>query len=137
MGPNAFDFWLGDWDCVTEAGPATNRITREYEGRVIVEKFSVLSPKSWSGMSVSTYSEHSGWRQTWVDQDANHWNFIGTEVDGNPSFATVGRVDADQTFKRMVFSEIEDDSLFWLWETSEDGETWSKRMTAAYTRKRA
>jgi hypothetical protein len=135
MGPDAFDFWLGEWDCVTSAGQAVNRITREYNGSVIVERFHIHSPQEWSGMSVSSYSEHDGWRQTWVDQDANYWAFEGIVVDGNPCFATVGKADEDQMFKRMVFTDIDADSLNWRWEVSSDGEAWTERMTAAYTRK--
>lgn len=136
MGPDAFDFWIGEWDCVTEVGRAVNSVSREYNGRVITERFTVLPPTDWSGMSVSVYSEHSGWRQTWVDQDGNYWNFVGVEVEGDPCFATEGPVDADQLLKRMVFSEIEDDSLHWRWESSRDGEAWTVTMTVAYSRRR-
>ena len=136
MGPDAFDFWLGEWDCVTEPGPATNSVTREYGGKVIVERFTILSPRRWSGMSVSVFSEHDGsWHQTWVDQDANYWHLVGGLVNGDPCFATPNKVDRDQSFKRMIFSDIEVDSLRWRWETSPDGETWTPRMTAAYTRR--
>ena len=86
-------------------------------------------------MSVSSYNDHDGWRQTWVDQDANYWVFAGTLVDGNPCFATVGKVDMEETFKRMVFTDIEADTLNWIWEISPDGEIWTERMTAAYTRR--
>ena len=135
MGPDAFDFWVGEWDCVTEAGKAANTVTREYEGKVLVERFSILPPQAWTGMSVSVYSELEGWRQTWVDQSGNYWNFVGQMVDGDPSFATAGRVDSDQLFKRMVFSDIEEDSLFWRWETSSDESEWNIAMTVSYHRK--
>lgn len=136
MGPNAFDFWLGEWDCATEPGPATNSIAREYGDNVIVERFRLLSPQVWTGMSVSVFTEyHQSWYQTWVDQDANYWHLEGRLVEGNPCFATPGRVDRDQTFKRMIFSDIKENSLHWRWEISNDGETWTPRMTAKYTRR--
>jgi hypothetical protein len=135
VGPDAFDFWLGDWDCVTEMGKARNQITREYNDAVILERFTILPPIDWSGMSVTTYDDQAGWRQSWVDQDGNHWAFVGQKVNGDPSFATVGPVDADQLFKRMVFSEIEEDRLHWRWEVSPDEVEWSVRMTVAYTRR--
>lgn len=136
MGPDAFDFWLGEWDCVTEPGPARNSIKREYQGNVIIERFEILSPKTWKGMSVSVYSDHdASWNQTWVDQDSNYWHFVGCLIDGDPCFATVGKVDRDQQFKRMVFSDIQADSLHWRWETSPDEQTWTSRMTAGYTRR--
>lgn len=135
VGPDAFDFWLGEWDCLTSAGKAVNSISREHDGKVIVERFHLYAPQEWSGMSVSTYNEHDGWRQTWVDQDANYWAFQGIVVDGNPCFATNGKVDTDQNYKRMIFFDIAKDTLNWRWEISPDGVTWSERMTAAYSRK--
>lgn len=135
MGPDYFDFWLGDWDCVTEAGKARNTVTRDYGGAVITERFSILPPSPWSGMSVSVYSDEAGWRQTWVDQDSNYWNFVGMEVAGNPCFATEGRVDRDQLFKRMVFTDIADESLNWRWESSPDLATWAVTMTVSYRRR--
>ncbi|MDH4116523.1 MAG: hypothetical protein OEW30_03895 [Acidimicrobiia bacterium] len=137
MGPDAFDFWLGEWNCATEAGSAINSITQEYSGRVLVERFTVLGPPSWSGMSTSVYSPHDGWRQTWVDQDGNYWALRGCLVDGDPCFATDGPVDSDQLFKRMVFSDIGPESLHWRWETSPDESVWTPRLTAAYTRRSA
>ncbi len=135
MGPDTFDFWIGEWDCLTSAGSAVNTITREFDGKVIVERFHLYAPQEWSGMSFSIYNEHDGWRQTWVDQDSNYWAFHGILVDGHPCFATDGKVDVDQNYKRMVFFDIAPDTLNWRWEISPDGETWSERMTAAYTRK--
>jgi hypothetical protein len=34
----------------------------------------------------------------------------------------------------MVFTGIEADSLNWRWEISSDGESWTERMNASYTR---
>jgi hypothetical protein len=135
MGPETFDFWVGEWDCASDTGPATNSLTKEYGGKVIFERFTLLEPRRWAGMSVSVYSERDGWRQTWVDEDGNYWAFVGRMVDGGPSFATEDRVDADQLYKRMVFSDIGPDSFNWRWESSPDGEDWKVNWNLVYTRR--
>lgn len=87
-------------------------------------------------MSVSVYDAVSGlWRQTWVDQTPNYWHFEGRLVDGDPCFATPGRVDAEQVLKRMVFSDIGPEGFDWRWESSPDGSTWTLAWALRYARR--
>ena len=48
-------------------------------------------------------------------------------------------VDADQVYKRMVFTDITDDSLHWRWESSPDGPVdgavWTVNWEIEYTRR--
>lgn len=135
LGPDAFDFWIGEWNCSFDGGNATNTISREFAGKVIQERFVMHAPQAWSGMSVSVNDEHTGvWRQTWVDESGSYWAFVGGLVDGNPSFATPTPVDADQVYKRMVFSDIEADGFAWRWESSPDGDRWTVNWEIAYSR---
>lgn len=136
LGPDAFDFWLGEWDCTFEGGRAVNRLTREHEGNVIVERFTLIEPREWHGTSVSVYdATGERWRQTWVDDDGAYWAFVGTTIDGDPSFATPEPVDQPARFKRMVFSDIADDSFRWRWESSEDGDDWTVNWALDYRRR--
>lgn len=133
-----FDFWIGEWDCAFEGGHAINTVTRELGGHVLVERFEADAPRRWSGTSMSVFSAHDGrWRQTWVDEGGSYWAFVGGLVDGDPSFATPDRVDADQVFKRMVFSDIADDSFHWRWESSPDGDDWTVNWKIQYSRRAA
>lgn len=75
------------------------------------------------------------WRQTWVDESGNYWNFVGTRVDDDLSFATPGPVDAENVYRRMVFSDISPDSYHWRWESSPDGEAWTVNLEFDYTRR--
>lgn len=132
---SSLDFWLGTWHCVFEGGTATNTITRDFAGRVVTERFQILTPQPWNGMSVSVYSEPLRlWRQTWVDDGGSYWHFVGGLVEGSPSFGTPERVDADQTYKRMVFKNITDDAFNWRWESSPDGTEWTENWAIAYQR---
>ncbi len=135
LGPDAFDFWIGEWTCSFEGGHATNTVSREFGGKVIQERFVMEAPQAWTGMSVSVHDEHSGaWRQTWVDESGAYWAFVGGLVDGDPSFATPVPVDADQVYKRMVFSDITADGFAWRWESSPDGDRWTVNWEIAYSR---
>lgn len=136
LGSAAFDFWIGEWDCVFEGGHAVNAITRDFEGHVLTERFAMDSPRQWQGTSVSVYSPDLDlWQQTWVDQGGSYWHFVGRLVDGDPAFATPGPVDGHQLFKRMVFSGITADAFDWRWESSPDGEQWTENWAIAYTRR--
>lgn len=136
LDESAFSFWLGEWDCVFEGGTATNTISRDFDGHVVTERFHALTPQEWAGMSVSVYNAVLDlWRQTWVDQGGSYWHFVGSLVDGNPSFGTPGPVDADHTYKRMVFSNITPAAFDWRWESSPDAITWTGNWAIAYSRK--
>ena len=136
LDAESFDFWIGEWDCVFEGGHAVNTISREFEGKVLTERFVMDSPKPWRGTSVSVYDPLVDlWRQTWVDSDGSYWHFVGALVDGNPAFGTPGPVDAPPLFKRMVFSTISADEFDWRWETSPHGQVWTERWAIRYTRR--
>ncbi|MCP5027699.1 MAG: hypothetical protein GY929_15600 [Actinomycetia bacterium] len=136
LGGSAFDFWLGEWDCSFEGGTATNSVTRGFDGHVMTERFEAQTPQRWSGMSVSVYTESQGlWRQTWVDQDGAYWHFVGSLVDGDPSFGTPDPVDTERLFKRMIFSNIGPDAFDWRWQSSPDGEDWTENWAIAYRRR--
>jgi hypothetical protein len=131
-----FDFWIGEWDCTWEEdGRGSNSIRPAFDGCVIEEQFDGSPALDFRGMSVSVYCPALGrWQQTWVDTEGNYFDLTGGMADGNMILAcddtrTPGRL-------RMVFSNIEADSLDWRWERSEDGErTWKCLWAIRYRRK--
>jgi hypothetical protein len=132
---HALDFWLGDWRCAWSDGSGTNVVTREFDGRVVVERFRAHEPETFDGMSVSVFDDATGWRQTWVDSAGGYWHLVGSPLpDGSVGFATPGRVDAEQLFKRMVFTNVAADRFDWRWESSDDGEHWHERWAIRYSR---
>jgi hypothetical protein len=134
-GPTALDFWLGDWSCSWDGGQGRNRVTKELDGRVVVERFESLTPERWSGMSVSVFDREHGWRQTWVDSTGNYWALHGSPHAEGFSFSVVEIEDGRDVEKRMVFSNVEADTFDWRWERSEDGgETWTKLWFIDYRR---
>ena len=112
-------------------------MTRELGGYVVIERFEAGPPEPFSGLSVSVPDiVNGGWRQTWVDSTGSYWAFVGgRQPDGTFVFGTETRVDAEQVFKRMVFSAISPDSFHWRWEFSDDGERWAERWAIRYQRR--
>jgi hypothetical protein len=134
-GPIALDFWLGDWSCTWDGGHGTNRVSKELDGRVVVERFECLEPERWSGMSLSVFDEAHGWRQTWVDSTGNYWAFRGEPHADGFSFSVGEFHDGREVEKRMVFSDIAADAFLWRWERSEDaGATWEPLWVIEYNR---
>jgi hypothetical protein len=134
-GPEGLDFWLGEWTCSWDGGHGRNRISRELQGRVVVERFESLAPERWAGMSLSVHDERRGWRQTWVDSTGNYWAFEGGPHPEGFAFSTTEIDDGQEIEKRMVFSDIGSDSFDWRWERSLDGgETWEPLWTIDYHR---
>jgi len=136
LGADAFDFWVGEWDCEFDGGHAINTITREYEGKVLTERFAMDRPQGWNGMSASVFHPQLHiWQQTWVDQGGAYWHFVGEVVDGDPAFATPTPVDDPSLFKRMVFSDITEIGFNWRWESSPDRDAWTQNWAIAYSRR--
>jgi hypothetical protein len=133
--PTSLDFWLGDWSCTWEGGRGRNRVTKEMDDRVVVERFESLDPERWSGMSLSVFDEGQGWRQTWVDTTGNYWAFRGAADAEGFSFSVTEVEDGREVEKRMVFFDIEADTFRWRWERSMDGRaTWESPWTIDYQR---
>jgi uncharacterized protein DUF1579 len=135
-GPGGLDFWLGEWACSWEGGGGRNRITKELDDRVVVERFESLAPERWSGMSMSVYDEASGrWHQTWVDSVGNYWAFHEGREGDRLTFETDEQEEGREVRKRMVFSDVAHDSFAWRWERSSDrGATWEALWTIHYRR---
>jgi hypothetical protein len=135
-GPEALDFWVGEWECTWAGGRGANRIAKELDDHVVVERFESFEPERWSGLSVSVHDERHGWRQTWVDSTGNYWAFHGGPHPEGFAFAVTEREDDRDVEKRMVFSDVDADRLTWRWERSSDGgRTWDVLWTIDYRRR--
>lgn len=140
-----FDFWIGDWeitgryrtsDTTWSEGTATNHVTLEYDSCVIMENFR-SNDFGLNGHSVSTWSPKlNQWRQVWVDNYGSYLDFLGG-MEGDKMVLYNERVtDSVTLIYRMVFSEITDSSLTWVWERSNDNKaTWKSMFELYYKRK--
>jgi hypothetical protein len=84
-----FDFWIGDWQVHRPDGALAgiNRITREYGGCVIHERYA--TGKGYSGESLNVYdAARKVWHQTWVDDSGllltieGRWNGKSMVLEG-------------------------------------------------------
>lgn len=145
-GARQLDFWLGEWDLTWpaeqsggEAGDIArgrNSLTRLFDDCVIEENFTT-EDASFRGHSVSVYDVNAGlWRQTWVDSAGGYLSLIGGVEDGQMVLATEPvESDTGAAFNRMVFSDVEPDSLEWAWQrTGDGGATWTDLWNISYRR---
>ena len=135
------DFWLGEWECTWEGGQGSNRLERDFGGKVIHEHFfaepdldgtGALRGESWSVFS----PKRALWRQTWVDDQGSYFDLVGDRVDGWFAFVRAAPEIGPEGRQRMVFRDITPDAFRWTWEASEDGgATWMLRWEIAYRRR--
>jgi len=136
MNGSELDFWLGSWHARSEGGEGTNTITREFDDKVVVERFEGRPSMELTGFSVSVFdAEADVWHQTWVDDQGSYFALTGG-TDGDTFVLQMSTVRGGVPVElRMVFCEIEADSFRWLWERSKDADAmWEPSWEIAYTR---
>ena len=130
-----FDFWIGTWDLTwNDTSHATNVITRDLDGCVIHESFADSTNKFY-GQSHSVYNSSSGmWQQTWVDNQGSYMDFEGSLEDDKMTLSRSFVGPKGKTvMQRMVFYNIEENSLDWSWESSlDEGTTWKQNWLIHY-----
>jgi hypothetical protein len=133
----AFDFWLGEWQVRTPDGKlaGVNRISREYEGCVVHERYD--TSRGYSGESLNIYDAvRKTWHQTWVDTSGTLLVLEGGIRNGNMVLEgqTVG-ADAQITRHRITWTPNADGSVRQLWESTDAKDQWSTAFDGQYTRK--
>lgn len=134
-----FDFWVGTWSLTWgENGTGTNTVRRILGGCVIEESFEGQMPDGlYRGRSLSVYDPDADrWRQTWVDDRGGYLDFVGAYKDSTMILRrTTTNENGATVHQRMVWYNIEENSLDWNWEKSDDGgETWTTRWAIHYER---
>lgn len=140
-----FDFWVGEWVASWDEGNGVeqlgvNTITKSLDGKVIVENFRIEKGQSrgFKGTSISVFQPRlKRWKQAWADNQGGYFDFTGSFEGEKRIFETDtvkrGELEVKQ---RMVFYDIQADSMTWDWELSRDGgETWELQWRVMYSRK--
>ena len=134
-----FDFWLGDWDVMSDGKPAgTNRVVSIQGGCVLQENWQGAGAGGISGTSFNIYDRAAQrWHQTWVDAGGTLLQLDGGLVDGvmvlggtRPAPNGIGTAQ-----HRISWTPNEDGSVRQLWEASQDnGSTWQVIFDGLYQR---
>ena len=136
------DFWVGNWALEFDradgtVGTATNRITKdEYGPCAIVERFEM--PGGYKGTSYSIYDrETKQWRQMWVDNNGGNFTLVGGPAEGADhafELRTVGPRGPEQSMRRMIWEDVEDDRLTWRWQSLQPDGSWKDQWVLRYER---
>ncbi len=131
-----FDFWVGEWS-VTQAGKVagTNRIERILDGCALLESWTGAS--GYRGNSLNFYDPgRQRWHQTWIGTDGQGLALDGEFVGGKMVLAGTRHDSATQKtiHDRITWAPNPDGTLRQVWETSEDGKTWSIIFDGHYSR---
>jgi len=140
---HTFDFWVGSfdarpWDQPTAPPTGELHNTREYEGCVIVERWT--SSAGAAGMSMSFYdnSRHL-WRMIW-NSDSNRSNDLeGSYSDGAMRFkGWVLDTDGTRLLVTNVLQNVSPDIIRHIYSTSADnGKTWIVKSDGRFVRRQA
>jgi hypothetical protein len=131
-----FDFWLGDWRVHRPDGvfAGLNRITSEYGGCVIHERYS--NGRGYSGESLNVYdATRKVWHQTWVDTQGllltleGGWNGKAMVMEG--TIVQAGKPSR----QRITWTPNTDGTLRQLWEATNPAGEWTVVFDGRYTQK--
>jgi hypothetical protein len=134
-----FDFWLGSWRGTwthgSSRGEASNIVTKDFGGHVIVENFAAKPPNALRGLSVSVFDPRDGcWKQTWVDDTGSYLDFRGGPIGQEMHLSREVVQDGDEWLQRMIFCNIEPQRFDWLWQRTRSNGSWETLWQIAYER---
>jgi hypothetical protein len=137
----ALDFWIGEWELTYQGddgkpAKSRNRITKVLDGCAVLEEFRGAPGTKLDGRSYSSFDRATRqWKQTWVDNTAAYLDFAGGTVDGQMYFAREVERQGKRVKQRMIFQDVQKDSLTWRWQRSDDGGiTWLTQWEIGYRR---
>lgn len=127
-----FDFWLGEWEVRKPDGTlaGTNRISKEYGGCVLHERYSTA--KGYSGESLNTYDvARKVWHQTWVDNDGLLLLLDGGLVNGRMVLEGQGQ----GVRHRIAWTPNPDGTVRQFWESTDASGQWTVAFDGMYKRR--
>lgn len=134
-----FDFWLGDWDVISDGKPAgSNQVVSTQGGCVLQENWQGAGAGGISGTSFNIYDRDTRrWHQTWVDAGGTLLQLDGGLENGVMVLkGTRPTPNGSGTAQhRISWTPNPDGSVQQLWEASQDnGSTWQVIFDGLYQR---
>jgi len=131
-----FDFWVGEWDVADAKGKIVgrNRIVATHDGCVLQESWT--GNGGFTGTSLNAYdAERKEWHQTWVDNGGGVLKLDGTFGGGRMVLRGESLVEGKKVAQRITWAPLPDGRVRQLWESSEDGATWTVAFDGYYAKR--
>lgn len=133
----AFDFWIGEWNVHGPKGKlaGTNRITQEYGGCVLHERYE--TGRGYSGESLNIYdAPRKVWHQSWVDSSGLLLLLEGGIRDGKMVLeGQTTEANGMLTKHRITWAPNADGSVRQFWESTNPSGEWTVAFDGKYIRK--
>lgn len=131
-----FDFWLGAWQVRKPDGTlaGANRITREYDGCVVHERYT--TERGYAGESLNVYdATRKVWHQTWVDNVGTLLVLEGRLVNGSMVLEGQTTGETGGVVKhRIAWTPGADGSVRQFWQSTDANGQWTTTFDGRYTR---
>jgi hypothetical protein len=148
-----FDFWIGDWDVVTNPAtaspsatppssgrkPARNMVQKAHDGCVLIENWD--DGIGGTGQSFNLFDRQTRrWHQTWVDNGGGLHEYWGELKDGHMVFRGEVPLGPAQRFAgrrtvRLTFSPMGSDKVRQFSESLGTDGKWTVNYDLIYTRR--
>jgi hypothetical protein len=141
---HTFDFWVGEfdskpWDQPDAPSRGQLHNTREYDGCVIVERWTAAGGAG-AGTSMSFYDANRNvWRMIWNDDENSSNDFAGSYHDGAMRFeGWVLDANGKRLLASNVLQDVSPDVIRHIYSTSADnGKTWVVLSDGRFVRRKA
>ncbi len=133
-----FDFWVGDWNVVGQAGQqlGTNKVVVLADGCIVEENWE--SAGGGVGKSFNFYNPTTKkWHQSYMDNTGGNWMMDGELRDGVLRYEGTIYSPTGKVLVHMTFYNMGPDKVRQTAETStDDGKTWTSVWDGMYVRKK-
>lgn len=138
---HTFDFWVGDfaatpWDKPDALPTGRLHNTREYDGCVIVERW---TGRNSTGMSMSFYDPNRrAWRMVWVSDNGTSDDLEGEYRDGAMRFhGWVLNSAGRRVLVTNVLEKVSADTIRHVYSESDDGgKSWTVKSDGRFSRQK-
>lgn len=135
-----FDFWMGSWETYNPDGTlaGTNEIDK-IQGKCVLRENWTSSKAGYTGTSYNFYNyQEKQWEQIWVDNQGQSLHLKGNRKGNQMILLSEVLQDKDgvDLWHRVTWTNNDDGTVRQLWESTNDGQSWTVAFDGLYKKKK-